>query len=180
MRATVKVLVKDTNILVLKVEAPKYVDVNQVLHPKERGADTSYKVDGWNWRNLYLPPLKDVSYMNKMLYFKCNSIKILSVESYGTMSQLNLLCSSLKVPAEQAQILANPVAFVLDCNGAVREVTVSKDEPEWSINFKKALIVLFQAKVDSYSWELEQNRVSISFNIRHSYHFRDTIDLLQQ
>ena len=65
MRATVKVLVKDTNILVLKVEAPKYVDVNQVLHPKERGADTSYKVDGWNWRNLYLPPLKDVSYKYK-------------------------------------------------------------------------------------------------------------------
>ena len=80
------------------------------------------------------------------------------------MYQHNLLCSSFQVPSEQAQILAKPVAFVLDCNGAVREVTVSKDEPEWSINFKKALIVLFQAKVDSYSWELEQNRVNISFS----------------
>ena len=68
MRATVKVLVKDTNILVLKIEAPKYVDVNQVLHPKERGADTSYKVDGWNWRNLYVPPLKDVSYIKMKCY----------------------------------------------------------------------------------------------------------------
>ena len=80
------------------------------------------------------------------------------------MSQLNLFWLSFQVPVEQAQILAKPVAFFHDCNGAVREVTVSKDEPEWSINFKKALIVLFQAKVDSYSWELEQNRVNISFS----------------
>ena len=67
---------------------------------------------------------------------------------------------SLQVPAEQAQILAKPVEFVIACNGAVREVIVSRDEPEWSINFKKALVDLFQAKVDSYSWELEENRVS--------------------
>ena len=63
MRATVKVYAKDANILVLQVQAAKYVDINQVLHPKERGADDSYKVDGWNWRNLYLPPLKDVSHI---------------------------------------------------------------------------------------------------------------------
>ena len=89
---------------------------------------------------------------------------MLSIKSYRTMSQLNLFWLSFQVPAEQAQILAKPVALFLDCNGAVREVTVSKDEPEWSINFKKALIVLFQAKVDSYSWELEQNRVNNSFS----------------
>ena len=72
---------------------------------------------------------------------------------------------SLQVPAEHAQILAKPIEFVIRCNGAVREVIVSKDEPEWSINFKKALVVLFQTKVDSYSWELEENRVSILFKL---------------
>ena len=61
MRATVKLFAKTSNQIVLKVENPKSVDVNHVLYPKERGADNSYKNDGWNWRNLYLPPLKDVS-----------------------------------------------------------------------------------------------------------------------
>ena len=63
------------------------------------------------------------------------------------------------MPEEHAQILAKPVEVLLACNGVVREVVVSRDDFEWSVNFKKALIVLFQATVDSYSWELEQNRV---------------------
>ena len=67
----------------------------------------------------------------------------------------------LKAPKEHIQILGKPVEFVIACNGAVREIAVSKDDPEWSINFKKAIIVIFQATVDSYSWELEQNRVSL-------------------
>ena len=61
MRATVKLFAKTSNQIVLKVENPKSVDVNHVLYPKERGPATSYKRDGWNWRNLYLPPLQDVS-----------------------------------------------------------------------------------------------------------------------
>ena len=66
--------------------------------------------------------------------------------------------------------MAKPVEFVISANGAISEVVVSKDESEWSINFKKALIVLFQNKVDSYSVELEQNRVS--FLCRHSFVFK--------
>ena len=62
MRATVKLFAKTSNQIVLKVENPKSVDVNHVLYPKERGPATTYKRDGWNWRNLYLPPLQDVSY----------------------------------------------------------------------------------------------------------------------
>ena len=71
---------------------------------------------------------------------------------------------SSQVPSEYQQMLAKPVEFVMACNGAVREVIVSNDEPEWSINFKKALIVQFQTKVDSYSVELQQNRVCSSSN----------------
>ena len=70
-----------------------------------------------------------------------------------------MLWKCFQVPAEYAQILAKPVEFVIARDGAVREVTVSRNEPEWSINFKKALIVLFQTKVDSYNLELEENRV---------------------
>ena len=64
------------------------------------------------------------------------------------------------MPSQYEQILSVPVEFVMACNGKVREITVSKDEPEWSLNFKKALVVLFQTTVDTYSIELEQNRVS--------------------
>jgi hypothetical protein len=52
---------KTENNLVLQVQAPKYVDVNDVLHPNETGANKSYEKEGLNWRNLNLPPLKDVS-----------------------------------------------------------------------------------------------------------------------
>ena len=83
-----------------------------------------------------------------------------------------------QVPAEHAQILANPVEFVVACDGSVRQVTVSRQEPEWSLNFKKALVVLFQSTVDTYSMELEQNRVSLLFSVRNDnscvellYHF---------
>ena len=61
MRATVKIFAKSDAVRVLKVEQPTYVDVNQMLYPKERGADISYKNDGWDWKNLYLPTLKPVS-----------------------------------------------------------------------------------------------------------------------
>merc|ERR1712198_267136 len=119
---TVKIFAKSDAVRVLKVEQPTYVDVNQELFPKERGADISYKNEGWDWKNLYLPTLKPV-------------------------------------PAEHAQVLANPVEFVVACDGSVRQVTVSRNEPEWSLNFKKALVVLFQSTVDTYSIELEQNRI---------------------
>ena len=68
MRATVKIFAKSDAVRVLKVEQPTYVDVNQVLFPKERGADISYKNDGWDWKNLYLPTLKPVS-ENKYLCY---------------------------------------------------------------------------------------------------------------
>ena len=61
---TFKIFAKSAAVLVLQVEQPKYVDVNQVLYPKERGADISYKNDGWDWKNLYLPTLKPVSTCN--------------------------------------------------------------------------------------------------------------------
>ena len=85
--------------------------------------------------------------------------------TYDKTKYLINLCAS-QVPAEHAQVLANPVEFVVACDGSVRQVTVSRQEPEWSLNFKKALVVLFQSTVDTYSMELEQNRVSRTLSIR--------------
>ena len=85
--------------------------------------------------------------------------------TYDKTKYLINLCAS-QVPAEHAQVLANPVEFVVACDGSVRQVTVSRQEPEWSLNFKKALVVLFQSTVDTYSMELEQNRVSLLFSVR--------------
>ena len=81
----------------------------------------------------------------------------------STISHIHFFIFYIKVPATYAQLLAKPVEVVISCNGAIREVAVSRDDQKWSINFKKALVVLFQAKVDSYSIELEENRVSSFF-----------------
>ena len=78
----------------------------------------------------------------------------------STISSIYFFIFYIKVPATYAQLLAKPVEVVISCNGAIREVAVSRDDQKWSINFKKALVVLFQAKIDSYSIELEENRVS--------------------
>ena len=61
IKATVKVYVKRPEVLVLEIKTPKYVDVNQVLHPKHNSYDTSDTINEWNWRNLNLPPLKEVN-----------------------------------------------------------------------------------------------------------------------
>ena len=49
-------------------------------------------------------------------------------------------------------------------NGEIKSAKVSKDEPVWSVNFKKALALQFQTKMDSSSpsWEeQQQNQVKI-------------------
>jgi hypothetical protein len=79
LQATVKVFAKTADILVLQVQEPKYVDVNNVLHPSENGADTSYKTEGWNWRKLNLPPLKQVNYSCVVFLFVNNITRIYPV-----------------------------------------------------------------------------------------------------
>jgi len=61
------------------------------------------------------------------------------------------------VTGEQARFLAMPVVFGLS-NGEITEMQVSEREPEWSVNFKKALVLNFQTKLDASSWELNENR----------------------
>ena len=48
------------------------------------------------------------------------------------------------VPSESMKMLSMPTPFEVSEPGKVSSIHVSQDEPEWSINFKKALVALFQ------------------------------------
>ena len=70
-----------------------------------------------------------------------------------------VLPEMLKVPEEFKRILAMPVLVKLDGEtGAIGAVKVSKSEPEWSVNYKKGIVSLFQVKMES---SLSSNMVSI-------------------
>lgn len=63
-----------------------------------------------------------------------------------------------EVSSEYKQLLEQPIIFEL-VQGEIREAKISRDEPEWSVNFKKALALLFQTKFDAASWQPEENQV---------------------
>jgi len=64
------------------------------------------------------------------------------------------------VPEEFRQILAKPVVVELTpTTGEIAKVIVSKTEPEWSVNYKKGIVSLFQIKMDSTSIQLDENRL---------------------
>merc|ERR1719295_1755116 len=57
-----------------------------------------------------------------------------------------------------------PVLVELDGEtGAIRAVKVSKSEPEWSVNYKKGIVSLFQVKMES---SLSSNMIETSSEIR--------------
>ena len=81
----------------------------------------------------------------------------------GTNWRRMVLPEMLEVPEEFKRILAMPVLVELDGEtGAIRAVKVSKSEPEWSVNYKKGIVSLFQVKMES---SLSSNMVSISSHI---------------
>ena len=77
----------------------------------------------------------------------------------GTNWRRMVLPEMLEVPEEFNRILAMPVLVELDGEtGAIRAVKVSKSEPEWSVNYKKGIVSLFQVKMES---SLSSNMVSM-------------------
>jgi hypothetical protein len=53
--------------------------------------------------------------------------------------------SYTSVPSESRRLLEKPTAFEVSASsGKVESIRVSSEEPEWSVNFKKALISLLQ------------------------------------
>ena len=64
-----------------------------------------------------------------------------------------------RLPKESSGFLSMTTVFQIAEGGAIEQITLSKEEPDWSINFKKALVVLFQTKTGETS-SLESNTVS--------------------
>jgi hypothetical protein len=63
-------------------------------------------------------------------------------------------------PASQdvKQLLSMPLSFSVR-DGEIKAVTVSGAEQQWSLNFKKALVVMFQTKMEKSSLDLEMNTI---------------------
>ena len=66
------------------------------------------------------------------------------------------------ISGESAQMLSMPTMFQMAQGGVIEHITLSKDEPEWSVNFKKAIVVLFQTQNSHGASALETNTVSTS------------------
>merc|ERR1711962_1813636 len=82
----------------------------------------------------------------------------------GTNWRRMVLPEMLEVPEEFKRILAMPVLVELGGEtGAIRAVKVSKSEPEWSVNYKKGIVSLFQVKMES---SLSSNMIETSSEIR--------------
>ena len=56
------------------------------------------------------------------------------------------LPSFSEVPEEYKQALQSPAVFQYGQSGSFESAIVNQDEPEWSVNFKKALIAVFQTQ----------------------------------
>merc|ERR1712111_206620 len=67
----------------------------------------------------------------------------------GTNWRRVKLPEMVEVPAEFKKILAIPVVVELGVTGEVIKVVISKNEPEWSVNFKKGIVSLFQVKMET-------------------------------
>ena len=68
----------------------------------------------------------------------------------GTNWRRIQLPEMVEVPAEFKKILAVPVVVeVSGETGEVIKMVISKNEPEWSVNFKKGIIAHFQDKMES-------------------------------
>ena len=59
--------------------------------------------------------------------------------------------------------MLNHATFLPQEQGEIREAKISREEPEWSVNLKKALAVLFQAKFDVASWLSEEKQQEVFF-----------------
>ena len=62
-----------------------------------------------------------------------------------------ILPAMTEVSADIKVILEKPI-IVDVVQGEIRQAKISKAEPEWSVNMKKALALLFQTKINSASW----------------------------
>ena len=62
-----------------------------------------------------------------------------------------------EVAQDIKELLKKPIVFEV-LRGEIREAKIARIEPEWSVNLKKSLAVLFQAKIDASSYLSEESQ----------------------
>ena len=73
--------------------------------------------------------------------------------------ELRIPESQNSISEELVSVLAQPIVFTVS-EGEIRSAKVVRDEPVWSVNFKKALALQLQTKLNDTPRELEDNTVS--------------------
>lgn len=73
--------------------------------------------------------------------------------------ELRIPESQNSISEELVSVLAQPIVFTVS-EGEIRSAKVVRDEPIWSVNFKKALALQLQTKLNDTPRELEDNTVS--------------------
>lgn len=69
-----------------------------------------------------------------------------------------LLPQFTQAPIDIKKLLKVPITFAIH-DGEIKTITVSGTEQEWSLNFKKALVALFQTKMETSTLDLEMNTI---------------------
>ena len=77
------------------------------------------------------------------------------VESAENWRRLQIREPREQISDQQLYFLLEPIYFTMS-GGEIQNARVAKDDPVWSVNFKKALVLQLQTKLGS---QLEENRV---------------------
>jgi len=101
---------------------------------------------------------------NTLAYLYAASARKPSKKFYDVDSRSGENWRKLRIPEPRGRIsdellsvLSQPIVFTIS-GGEIRSAKISSGEPVWSVNFKKALALQLQTKLDSQ--QLEENRVS--------------------
>ena len=92
------------------------------------------------------------------------------VESAKNWQRLQIRKPREQISDQQLYFLLEPIYFTMS-GGEIQNARVAKDDPVWSVNFKKALVCQLQTKLGN---QLEENtarkNISINFSICRLFH----------
>ena len=86
------------------------------------------------------------------------------VESAKNWRRLQIRKPRKQISDQQLYFLLEPIYFTMS-GGEIQNARVAKDDPVWSVNFKKALVFQLQTKLGN---QLEENTASKNISINFS------------
>ncbi len=87
--------------------------------------------------------------------------------------EVNLPAEMQEASQEYAQILSQPIEVELNQQGEIKQAKIVRSDPEWSVNLKKSLALLYQTKMDSSSWQTQDNQVNAKHSLIQDAHDHD-------